>query len=96
MKTAACEDNVTTSYRASPGEQKSKRKRTSISNSGDEGPPDKRRHIMSQKRRPNGRALINSLIEVEYDEKDNTGKVTKYWRWCKGQIVAYRKQKGTW
>ena len=64
VKTAVCDGNVTTSYRASPTKQKSKRKRTSIGNSGDEGPPDKRRHIISQKRRPNGRALINRLIEV--------------------------------
>ena len=61
VKTAVCEGNVTTTYRASPAKQKSKRKRTSIGNSGDEGPPDKYRHIISQKRRPNGRALIVSL-----------------------------------
>ena len=40
-------------------------------------PPHKRRHIMSQKRRPNGRALINSLIEVEYDEKGQNRKGDK-------------------
>lgn len=72
VKTAVCKGNVTTSYRASPA------KRTSLGNSGDEGPPDKRRHIICQKRRPNGRALINHLVEVEYDEKENSGKVTKY------------------
>ena len=94
VKTAVCEYNVTTSYRASPGKVKSKRKRTSTGNSGDEGPPDKGRHIISQKRRPNGRALINRVIEVEYDEKNKSGKVTKYWGWCKGQIVAYRKHEG--
>ena len=94
VKTAVCEDNVTTSYRASPGKPKSKRKRTSIGNSGDEGPPDKRRHIISQKRRPNGRALINRVIEVEYDEKNKSGKATKYWGWYKGQIVAYQKHEG--
>jgi hypothetical protein len=31
---------------------------------------------------------------VEYDEKDKSGKVTKYWGWCKGQIMAYRKNAG--
>ena len=36
VETAVCEDNVTTSYRASPCKPKSKRKRTSIGNSGDE------------------------------------------------------------
>ena len=94
VKTAACKENVTTSYKSSPGKQKAKRKRTSEGKCGDEGPPDKRRHILSSKRKPNGRALINRLIEVEYDEKDKSGDVTKYWGWCKGQIVAYRKHEG--
>jgi hypothetical protein len=31
---------------------------------------------------------------VEYDEKDKSGKVSKYWGWCKGQIMAYRKNAG--
>ena len=94
MKTAACKENVTTSYKSSPGKQKAKRKHTSEGKCGDEGPPDKRRHILSSKRKPNGRALINCLIEVEYDEKDKSGDVTKYWGWCKGQILAYRKHEG--
>lgn len=63
-------------------------------NTGHEGPPDKHRHIISQKRRPNGRALINCVIEFDYDVKDKSGKVTKYGGWCKGQIVAYRKHEG--
>lgn len=66
----------------------------SIGNLGDEGPPDKRWHIISRKRRPNGRASINRLIEVEHEKKDKSGKVTKYSGWCKGQIVAYRKHEG--
>ena len=94
VKTAACKENVTTSYISSPEKQKAKRKRTSEGKCGDEGPPDKRRHILSSKRKPNGRALINRLIEVEYDEKDKSGDVTNYWGWCKGQIVAYRKHEG--
>ena len=94
VKTAACKDNVTTSYKASPIKRKNKRKRTSVGNSKDEGPPDKRRHLLSNKRMPSGRTLINRLIEVEYDEKDKSGKVTKYWGWCKGQIMAYRKNAG--
>ncbi|CAH3178283.1 unnamed protein product [Porites evermanni] len=76
VKTAVCEDNVTTSYRASPGKPKSKRKRTSIGNSGDEGPPEKRRHIISQKRRSNGRALINRVIE---DRIEDDGTVVAGW-----------------
>ena len=94
VKTAACKENVTTSYISSPEKQKAKRKRTSEGKCGDEGPLDKRRHILSSKRKPNGRALINRLIKVEYDEKDKSGDVTKYWGWCKGQIVAYRKHEG--
>ena len=94
VKTAACKENVTTSCKSSPEKQKAKQKRTSEGKCGDEGPPDKRRHILSSKRKPNGRALINRLIEVEYDEKDKSGDVTKYWGWCKGQIVAYRKHEG--
>ena len=31
---------------------------------------------------------------MEYDKKDKSGKVTEYWRQCKRQIVAYRKQEG--
>ena len=38
--------------------------------------------------------MINRLIEVEYDKKDKSGDITKYWGWCKGQIVAYRKHEG--
>ena len=94
VKTVVCEGNVTTTYRASPVKRKTKRKRTSLGNSGEEGPPDKRRHLFTQKRKPNGRALINRLVEVEYDEKDKSGNVKKYWGWCKGQIVAYRKHDG--
>ena len=94
VKTAACKENVTTSCKSSPEKQKAKQKRTSEGKCGDEGPPDKRRHILSSKRKPNGRALINRLIEVEYDEKDKSGDVTKYWGWCKGQIMAYRKHEG--
>ena len=94
VKTAACKENVTTSYISSPEKQKAKRKRTSEGKCGDEGPLDKRRHILSSKRKPNGRALINRLIKVEYDEKDKSGDVTKFWGWCKGQIVAYRKHEG--
>ena len=85
---------MTTSYKSSPGKQKAKRKRTSQGKCGDEGPPDKRRHILSNKRKPNGRALINRFIEVECDEKDKSGDVIKYWGWYKGQIVASRKHEG--
>ncbi|PFX32199.1 ATP-dependent DNA helicase RecQ [Stylophora pistillata] len=94
VKSAVCKENVTTSYKSSPAKQRTKRKRTSVGKCVDEGPPDKRRHILTSKRKANGRALINRLIEVEYDEKDKSGKVTKYWGWCKGQIVAYRKHEG--
>ena len=68
---------MTTSYKSSPGKQKAKRKRTSQGKCGDEGPPDKRRHILSNTRKQNRRALINRLIDVEYDEKDKSGVVTK-------------------
>ena len=77
VKTAVCKENVTTSYKSSPGKQKAKRKRTSQGKCSDEGPPDKRRHILSNKRKQNKRALINRLIDVEYDEKDKSGEVTK-------------------
>ena len=38
--------------------------------------------------------MISRLIEVEDDERDKSGDVKKYWRWCKGQMVAYRKHVG--
>ena len=79
VKTAVCKENVTMSYKSSPGKQKAKRKRTSQGKCGDEGPSDKRRHILSNKRKQNRRALINRLIDVEYDEKDKSGEVTKLW-----------------
>ena len=88
VKTAVCGGNVTTTYRASLGKQKAKRKRTSLGNLGEEGPPDKRTHLFTSKRKPDGRALINRLVEDKYDENDKSGKVKKYWGWCKGQIVA--------
>ncbi|CAB4013002.1 Hypothetical predicted protein, partial [Paramuricea clavata] len=80
LQEAACKDNVTTSYKASPIKPKKQTKA--------------HKHLLSNKRMPSGRTLINRLIEVEYDEKDKSGKVTKYWGWCKGQIMAYRKNAG--
>ena len=91
VKTAACNDNVTTSYSASP--VRTKRKRTSLGKD-DEGPPDKRRHLNIVKRKPTGRSLLKRKVQVEYDEKDSAGNVTKYWGWCTGIIVAYRRQDG--
>ena len=93
VKTAACQANVTTSYSASPGRQ-TKRKRTSFENSSDDGPPDKRRHILGVKRKQSGRALINRQVEVEYQEKNKSEKETNYLGWFRGQIVAYRRQEG--
>ncbi|PFX34395.1 hypothetical protein AWC38_SpisGene706 [Stylophora pistillata] len=73
VKTAVCKENITTSYKSSPGKQRTKRKRTSQDKCVDEGPPDKHRHILTRKKKANGRALINCLIEVEDDEKDKSG-----------------------
>ena len=85
VKMVASKGNITTSYKASPR----KRKRTSLGKSLDEGPPDKRQHVFGV-RKASGRSVINRLVV----EKDRTGKVTKYWGWCKGQIVAYRRNAG--
>ena len=38
--------------------------------------------------------MFSRLIEEEYDERDKSGDVKKYWGWCKGQMVAYRKHVG--
>lgn len=62
--------------------------------SSTEGPPDKRRDLRASNRKKNGRALINGRIEVEYAEKDQNCKITKYWGWCEGTIIAYSKKEG--
>ena len=38
--------------------------------------------------------MLKRKVQVEYDEKDSAGNATKYWGWCTGIIVAYRRQDG--
>jgi hypothetical protein len=85
--------NITTSYTA--GGHSRKRKRSSFGKSytdRDNGPPDKRRQICSEKRK-SGKALINTCVEVEYQEEDSNGSMV-YLGWLSGTIMAYNKSQG--
>ena len=102
VKIVAVEENVNIAYgsrsrKASP--DKRKRKRSSLAYDGSpeqyQTPPDKRRRFFRNEKghkRKTGRALIGSLIEVEYQEEIN-GKMN-YLGWFRGKIIAYNKNTG--
>lgn len=97
VKIVAREKNINTAYEnrsqtADPNKRK-KRKRTSLmACDNDLTPPDKKAKLMQKEERKTGRSLINSSVEVEYQEESG-GKV-RYIGWCKGIIIAYNKNKG--
>ena len=103
VKIVAMEENINIEYR-SRGQNASsnKRKRPSLAKAY-EGPPeqypltppDKGRKFFSngkEDKRRNGRALIGSSIEVEYQEEVN-GKMI-YLGWFRGKILAYNNNTG--
>ena len=95
VKMAACTRNININYTSA--KKTRKWKRSSLVNNdkgdGDNGPPDKLRHVRStEKSRRRGRALINTAVEVEYQEKEEGQLV--YLGWLKGTITAYNHRQG--
>ncbi|KAK3736283.1 hypothetical protein QZH41_020744 [Actinostola sp. cb2023] len=73
-----------------------KRKRSSLGSNSkdtDSGPPDKRRHVCPTNKRKSGKSLINTRVEVEYQEEDSNGQLI-YLGWLTGTIIAYNKSQG--
>ena len=104
VKLVAMEENINIDYGSrSPktSVNKRKRKRSSLAKAYEgspeqyQTPPDKRRRFFStekEHKRRTGRALIGSIIEVEYQEEIN--EKMKYLGWFRGKIVAYNKNTG--
>ncbi|XP_068726506.1 uncharacterized protein [Montipora capricornis] len=102
VKMVARSRNVNISYSVESQKRKNrKRKRTSLVANADtskqddaNGPPDKAKDIKTAKRaRRRGKGLINSMVEVEYKEKNEDGELC-YLGWLKGTITAYNSRQG--
>ena len=58
------------------------------------GPPDKPKDIkIARRARRRGKELLNSMVEVEYKEKNEDGELC-YLGWLKGTITAYNSRQG--
>ena len=102
VKMVARSRNVNISYSVDSQKRKNrKRKRTSLVANAEttkqddaNGPPDKAKDIKTAKRaRRRGKGLINSMVEVEYKEKNEDGELC-YLGWLKGTITAYNSRHG--
>ena len=102
VKMVARSRNVNISYLVDSQKRKNgKRKRTSLVANAEtskqdnaNGPPDKAKDIKTAKRaRRRGKGLINSMVEVEYKEKNEDGELC-YLGWLKGTITAYNSRQG--
>ena len=96
-KMVARSNNVSIDFTTAKTRRNRKRKRSSLvneNNNASNGPPDKNCDMNDAKRlRKRGRGLINSSIEVEYQEKNEDGKLL-YLGWLTGTVTAYNGRRG--